>query len=105
MPNSALLECNGSGRCATPGLRAPPRCATEPTGLKFSQDSNHPWVKVGAQVTSNTCTPHGAGLPFVGNPTGNEVNAKPVPTASTEPGVVERAFMSLAKWFEPTGRL
>jgi hypothetical protein len=27
------------------GLRAPPRCTTEPTGLKSSQDSIHPWFR------------------------------------------------------------
>jgi Integrase core domain len=39
------------GRALHWGLRAPPRCTTEPTGLKSSQDSIHPWMKVGAQVT------------------------------------------------------
>ena len=33
-PKSPLLECNGTGRCANRGLRAPSRCITEPSGLK-----------------------------------------------------------------------
>jgi hypothetical protein len=37
--------------CATPGAPRPARCPTEPTGLKSSQDSIHPWMKVGAQVS------------------------------------------------------
>ena len=34
MPNSASPGCNGTGRCARRGLRAPSRCTTEPDGLK-----------------------------------------------------------------------
>ena len=35
------------------GAPAPmPRCTTEPTGLKSSQDSIHAWMKVGAQVNA-----------------------------------------------------
>src|SRR5262249_24582908 len=32
-PTAALPTRNGTGRCATPGLRAPSRCFTEPIGL------------------------------------------------------------------------
>lgn len=32
------------------GLRAPPRCFTEPHGLIFKQDSSHCWMKRGAQT-------------------------------------------------------
>src|SRR5256885_9073056 len=33
------------------GLRAPPRCSTEPDRLKWLTDSTHPWMRNGAQVT------------------------------------------------------
>ena len=33
------------------GLRAPPRCSTEPHGLKCHRDSSHRWMKLGAQTT------------------------------------------------------
>jgi putative transposase len=32
------------------GLRAPPRCFTEPLGLKYRRDSPHRWMKHGAQT-------------------------------------------------------
>jgi putative transposase len=32
------------------GLRAPPRCSTEPIGLKYHRDSPHRWMKHGAQT-------------------------------------------------------
>src|SRR5712675_299757 len=35
------------------GLRAPPRCSTEPDRLKWLTDSTHPWMRNGAQVTCN----------------------------------------------------
>src|SRR6516165_3402253 len=34
------------------GLRAPPRCHTEPYRLKWPTDSTHPWMTNGAQVTA-----------------------------------------------------
>src|SRR6516225_5749374 len=33
------------------GLRAPPRCHTEPYRLKWPTDSTHPWMTNGAQVS------------------------------------------------------
>ena len=33
------------------GLRAPPRCSTEPYGLKYHRDSSHRWMKQGAQTS------------------------------------------------------
>lgn len=36
------------------GLRAPPRCSTEPGRLKYPTDSTHPWMKVGAQISGSS---------------------------------------------------
>jgi hypothetical protein len=33
------------------GLRAPPRCSTEPYGLIYNRESCHCWMKRGAQTT------------------------------------------------------
>ncbi|WP_428529807.1 integrase core domain-containing protein [Pseudorhodoplanes sp.] len=37
------------------GLRAPPRCPTDPVGLKCHWDSSHRRMKCGAQTTSSRC--------------------------------------------------
>src|SRR5258707_15356075 len=39
-----------AGRCATSGAPRPPRCSTEPLGLKYHRDSPHRWMKHGAQT-------------------------------------------------------
>src|SRR6266403_4401510 len=36
------------------GLHAPPRCSTEPLGLKYQRDSPHRWMKQGAQTTDKS---------------------------------------------------
>jgi hypothetical protein len=43
--SAALALDRGGG-----GLRAPPRCTTEPDKLKCKMDSVYPWMKGGAQV-------------------------------------------------------
>jgi putative transposase len=53
MPTAALPTRNGTGRCATPGLRAQSRCFTEPNELKSTCDSTHRWMKKGARVTGS----------------------------------------------------
>jgi hypothetical protein len=52
MPIAALPDRNGPERCTMLlGLRAPPRCSTEPDGLKYRRDSSHRSMKEGAQVS------------------------------------------------------
>ena len=49
----------GRGAALRRGLRAPPRCSTEPHGLKCNRDSPHRWMKQGAQTTDRVAQPNG----------------------------------------------
>ena len=49
---SAPATATGRGAALHRGLRAPPRCSTEPHGLKCHRDSTHRRMKVGAQVVN-----------------------------------------------------
>jgi hypothetical protein len=50
MPIAASPNRSGAGAALYRGLRAPPRCFTEPLGLKYNRDSPHRWMKRGAQT-------------------------------------------------------
>src|SRR6516164_8552537 len=41
------------------GLRAPPRCSTEPYGLIYNRDSSHCWMMRGAQTKKATVAEYG----------------------------------------------
>ena len=51
---SAPRTATGRDAALRRGLRAPPRCSTEPYGLKYHRDSSHRWMKQGAQTRTTS---------------------------------------------------